>query len=83
MNALQLKVIEMTDRRPDDTRSSQRPEWSGFAEIDRAIAENRLTSYRWQKAWADPLARIAILSVVLVLVAFVAFVVVYDVLGWR
>jgi hypothetical protein len=57
MNALQLKVIEMTDRRPGDTRASHQPEWSGLAEIDQAIVENRLTSYRWKKAWADPLNR--------------------------
>jgi hypothetical protein len=54
MNTLQLKVIEMTDRRPSDSRSSERFDWSGFAEIDRAIAENRLTAYSWKKAWADP-----------------------------
>lgn len=33
------------------------PEWSGLAELDRALAENRLTEYRFRKAWSDPWSR--------------------------
>lgn len=33
---------------------SSKPEWAGLAEIDQAISENRLTEYRFKKAWADP-----------------------------
>ncbi len=32
-------------------------EWQGLAELDRAIAEDRLTAYRLKKAWADPVGR--------------------------
>ena len=34
-----------------------RGDWQGFAEIDQAIRENRVTEYRIRKSWADPLAR--------------------------
>ncbi len=54
MNTVQLRVIEMSDLKSNGTRGPQRSEWSGFAEIDRAIAEDRLTAYRWNKSWADP-----------------------------
>ena len=75
MNTLQLRVIEMTDRRPRDPRLAQRPEWAGFAEIDQAISENRVTAYRWKKAWADPWNRkitFAILAVIGVGFAYLA-----------
>ncbi|WP_417322194.1 hypothetical protein [Erythrobacter aureus] len=52
--------------------------WEGLQEIDRAISENRLTSYSWKKAWADPLGRAKIITVLTLLVAFVIFVIVYD-----
>jgi hypothetical protein len=42
-------------------------DWSGFGEIDRAIAEDRLTEYRWKKAWADPWNRRAAIAVVFIL----------------
>jgi hypothetical protein len=71
MNTLQLKVIEMTNRKPSDPRSSQQPEWSGLTEIDRAIAEDRLTAYRWTKAWADPWGRkVVVLWALMVAVGF-------------
>lgn len=41
--------------------------WEGFAEIDQAIRENRLTEYQVKKAWADPWSRrltIAVISVI-------------------
>lgn len=49
--------------------------WKGFAELDRALAENRLTEYRIRKAWADPLNRritIAVLTVIACVFAFLA-----------
>ncbi len=55
-------------------------QWQGFAEIDRAIAENRLTAYRWKKAWADPIARVGMLVGIALLLAYVAFVVWSDLL---
>ena len=51
MNAL-MPDFELHGRRDRFSK-----DWEGFAEVDRAIAENRLTSYRWKKAWADPVSR--------------------------
>ena len=31
--------------------------WEGLAELDHALAEDRLTAYRWKKTWADPWGR--------------------------
>ena len=64
----------MTKQRPDQDQH----QWEGFKEVDRAIAENRLTSYSWKKAWADPWGRAKIITVLTLLVAFVIFVIVYD-----
>ncbi len=52
--------------------------WEGLAELDRALAENRLTEYRWKKAWADPISRIVMITVFLLLAAFVTYVIVSD-----
>lgn len=49
--------------------------WEGLAELDRALAENRLTEYRWKKAWADPWNRritLAILAAVITVFGFLA-----------
>lgn len=49
--------------------------WEGFAELDRALAESRLTEYRIRKAWADPLNRritIGVLTVIACVFAFLA-----------
>lgn len=51
MNALMPDTELHGSRRPAPNH------WEGFAEIDHAIAENRLTAYRWKKAWADPVSR--------------------------
>lgn len=64
----------MTKQRPDQDEH----QWEGFKEVDRAITENRLTSYSWKKAWADPWGRAKIITVLTLLVAFVIFVIVYD-----
>lgn len=64
------------------SKSSDEPvateDWKGLREIDRAISENRLTSYLWKKAWADRWGRAKIITVLTLLVAFVIFVIVYD-----
>lgn len=52
--------------------------WQGLAELDRALAENRLTEYRWKKAWADPISRTAMIAVFVLLGAFVGYVVISD-----
>lgn len=64
-------------REPSDTGR----QWSGFAEIDQAIAEDRLTEYRLKKAWADPLSRLGIIVACLVIIAFCIFVAVSEFAG--
>lgn len=54
--------------------------WEGFAEVDQAIRENRLTEYRWQKTWADPWGRRLGLLVLALFVLFVGFVAYWDLL---
>ena len=75
MNAL-MPDFELHDRRH---RSAK--EWEGFAEIDRAIAENRLTAYRWKKAWADPIARRSTIGIATVILAGWAYLAGAG-LGW-
>tara|TARA_B100000678_G_scaffold186273_1_gene155694 strand:- start:283 stop:492 length:210 start_codon:yes stop_codon:yes gene_type:complete len=66
--------MEMGDKKGQNDQT----DWKGLREIDRAISENRLTSYSWKKAWADPWGRAKIITVLTLLVAFVIFVIVYD-----
>ncbi len=47
--------------------------WEGLAELDRALAENRLTEYRIKKAWADPLSRGLTIGVFIFIVGVFAF----------
>ncbi|WP_225011204.1 hypothetical protein [Novosphingobium percolationis] len=53
-------------------------DWKGLKEIDRAIAENRLTAYTWKKTWADPWGRIKLITIFVGLAAFATFVVIND-----
>ena len=64
----------------DEKGHNDKTDWEGLREIDRAISENRLTSYSWKKAWADPWARAVILAAALFLIGFVVFVIVQDVI---
>jgi len=61
----------------DPTQNSEH-RWEGLQEIDRAISENRLTSYSWKKAWADPWGRVGFIAFAILLIAFVIYVVIYD-----
>lgn len=63
---------------PDRTPPRGHKDWEGFREVDRAIAENRLTEYRWKKAWADPWERKGLILAGIVGLMFVLYVVVYD-----
>lgn len=63
---------------PDRKPPQGHQDWEGFREVDRAIAENRLTSYTWKKAWADPWGRLKLAIVFLGLAAFVVYVIIYD-----
>ncbi len=65
---------------PEKAPPSGDSNWEGFREVDRAIAENRLTSYTWKKTWADPWGRLKLITVFLGLGAFAAFVVFYDII---
>lgn len=74
MNAIMTKFdIETAEQHPPQ-------KWEGLSEIDQAIRENRLTEYRWKKAWADPWARRLGILVLTLFAVFVGFVVYWDVL---
>ena len=64
----------------EDPTQNLEHRWEGLQEIDRAISENRLTSYSWKKAWADPWGKIKLIAIFVALAAFVAFVIVNDVI---
>jgi hypothetical protein len=68
----------MSENEPRSDRPVSR-NWEGFAEIDQAIHENRLTEYRLRKAWADPINRAIIIAVTVIMTAFAIFVIVDDV----
>lgn len=70
--------ISNSDSDEADRKTDQHA-WQGIAEIDQAIRENRLTEYRWKKAWADPWARLGTIATLAILAAFIAFVVVSEV----
>ena len=65
---------------PDNTPTGGKQDWEGLREVDRAIAENRLTSYTWKKTWADPWGRLKLIAIFAALAAFVVFVIVHDVI---
>ena len=65
---------------PDKNPTGGKENWEGFREVDRAIAENRLTSYTWKKTWADPWGRLKLIVIFAALAAFVVFVIVHDVI---
>lgn len=52
--------------------------WQGLKEVDRAIAENRLTAYTWKKTWADPWGRAKMITVFVLLAAFLVYLVVDE-----
>lgn len=60
----------------DDPAATE--DWKGLKEIDRAIADNRLTAYTWKKTWADPWGRAAMVTVFTLLTAYVIFVIIND-----
>ena len=64
----------------DEKEQNDQTDWKGLREIDRAISENRLTSYSWKKAWADRWARAVVLAAAFILIGFVVFVIVQDVI---
>lgn len=69
MNAIMTKF----DIETAEQHSPQK--WEGLSEIDQAIRENRLTEYRWKKAWADPWARKLTIVGTLVILAVFSFLI--------
>tara|TARA_R100001198_G_scaffold96918_1_gene89674 strand:+ start:22403 stop:22612 length:210 start_codon:yes stop_codon:yes gene_type:complete len=63
---------------PDNTPTGGKQDWEGFREVDRAIAENRLTSYTWKKTWADPWGKVGLILFSVLFLAFVIYVIIYD-----
>lgn len=59
------------NREPRDTGH----QWTGFAEIDQAIAEDRLTGYRLQKSWRDPISRKLLVFCVVAIAGVFAYLV--------
>lgn len=72
MNALMSDFEIKHDARPLSLR------WEGLAELDRALAEDRLTAYRWKKAWADPWGRVFGTLVMILFAVFATFVIYWD-----
>lgn len=56
----------MTDRNHHPDGAAAHRNWEGLAELDQALAENRLTEYRIKKAWADPIERYSIIAIFLI-----------------
>ena len=65
----------MTDFDRHRTGTPLPGDWQGFAEIDQAIHENRVTEYRIRKSWADPWARKLTIVGVLVILAVFSFLI--------
>jgi len=63
---------------PENSPPPSKDEWQGFREVDRAIAENRLTAYSWKKAWADQWSKAGLILFAVLFLAFVIYVVIYD-----
>lgn len=66
----------MTDQNPVQRHAGD--DWQGFREVDRAIAENRLTAYTWKKTWADPWGRAGLILFSVLFLAFIIYVAIYD-----
>ncbi|HEY9091523.1 hypothetical protein [Parasphingorhabdus sp.] len=60
------------------SQSGDEQNWSGLSEVDKALAENRLTAYTWKKTWADPWGRFGLITFFIAFLAFALFVAIYD-----
>ncbi|WP_422342846.1 hypothetical protein [Parasphingorhabdus sp.] len=63
------------DKKP---QSGDQQNWPGLSEVDKALAENRLTAYTWKKTWADPWGRLKLVTIFIGLIGFAIFVAIYD-----
>lgn len=66
-------------RDPEKSRNAGGQDWQGFREVNRAIAENRLTAYTWKKTWADPWGRLKVVAVTLVFATFLIYLIIDEV----
>jgi len=53
-------------------------DWTGLIELDKALADGRLTEYRIKKAWSDPLVRLFGFGVGAIFAAYICFVIYWD-----
>jgi len=60
------------------TQSVDEKNWPGLSELDRALAEDRLTAYTWKKTWRDPWGRFGLIVFFIAFLAFAIFVAIYD-----
>ncbi len=63
------------DKKP---QSGDQQNWPGLSEVDKALAENRLTAYTWKKTWADPWGRLKLITVFIGLLAFLIYVAIRE-----
>lgn len=71
---MRIGVMEMEDGKGH----IETIDWEGLREIDRALAEDRLTSYAWKKTWADPWGKSGLVLFAILFVAFVIYVAIHD-----
>lgn len=71
----------MSDVEFRNAKEAAKPEWSGLAELDRALADNRLTEYRFKKARADPWSRKLTIAGIFTITAVFAFLIGVSVLS--
>lgn len=63
------------DKKP---QSGDQQNWPGLSEVDKALAENRLTAYTWKKTWADPWGRLGLIVFFIAFLAFAIYVAIDD-----
>jgi hypothetical protein len=63
---------------PEKMPPADKGDWEGFRELDRALAEDRLTSYTWKKTWADPWGKAGLVLFAILFIAFAIYVAIYD-----
>ena len=68
----------MTEEHDPHNSGPPNQDWAGLRELDKALAENRLTEYRIKKARADPLVRVFGLGVGVIFAAYICFVIYWD-----
>lgn len=68
--------MDKTDEKQHSASVNQ--DWAGLRELDKALADGRLTEYRIKKASSDPLVRLFGLGVGAIFAAYICFVIYWD-----